>query len=240
MPPSSSCVITPSHGSASYGGSISTRPNGPSNLASAFSTRPTCTFPRFASPKASRFDLMSLHRLASLSMKSAEPAPRLSASIPKAPVPAYRSSTSAESTAPGPIIENTAALTRSAVGLRPALLDALRRRPRSEPPVIRVVIGPAPASPCPSAANDCAMLAPFLVSYKGEIQYLFDKWTILGGGATHRLEGTVEGKAGCKPAPTPVGGLWRSSRSLHGRMKATWYKILSANSTYSKYGFWTR
>ena len=74
-----------------------------------------------------------------LSTKSTHAAPRLSASSPIAPVPAYRSATRFPSTASLPIIENRAALTRSDVGLRPDLVWVLSRRPLCEPPVMRVV-----------------------------------------------------------------------------------------------------
>ncbi len=49
------------------------------------------------------------------------------------------------------------------------------------------------------------MLAPSLDIYKGEIQYLFEKET--------------------KTRPGP-------GVRMHGRVGATWYKILAANSTY--------
>ena len=86
-----------------------------------------------ASPSASRFSLSAPARRASRSTNTARCAPRESASMPSAPVPANRSSTAAPSTSPS--IENSASRTRSDVGRWscPAAPSAACRRsvPRS-------------------------------------------------------------------------------------------------------------
>ena len=116
-----------------------------------FSTLPLITLARSSYPSDLIFALIVLHAFASSSTKSAPAAPRLSASSPMAPVPAYRSRTLAFSTL-SPSIEKIAALTFSVVGLSP-LFGALRLRPLSLPPEIRVhirLLVPLEASARPS------------------------------------------------------------------------------------------
>jgi len=64
-------------------------------------------------------------------------APRLNASMPTAPVPAYKSKTRLPDTR-GPRIENKASRTLSDVGRRDLPCGALRRRPRWEPAMTRI------------------------------------------------------------------------------------------------------
>src|SRR5688572_33189994 len=64
-------------------------------------------------------------------------APRLNASMPTAPVPAYKSKKRLPDTR-GPRMENKASRTLSDVGRREFPCGALRRRPRWEPAMTRI------------------------------------------------------------------------------------------------------
>ena len=64
-------------------------------------------------------------------------APRLNASMPTAPVPAYKSKKRLPGTR-GPKIENKASRTLSDVGRSDLPSGALRRRPRWEPAMTRI------------------------------------------------------------------------------------------------------
>jgi hypothetical protein len=75
---------------------------------------------------------------AACSTRTAEAAPRDTASIPSAPVPANRSSTLAPSTR-SPSTPNSASLTRSLVGLVSRPGTARSRRPPRRPPTTRTL-----------------------------------------------------------------------------------------------------
>src|SRR5690349_1356909 len=88
-------------------------------------------------PQAVRFFRMMCMAFESDSTKVTSLAPRLNASMPTAPVPAYRS----KKRQPGmrvPRIENRASLTLSEVGRNEIPRGPLRRRPRWEPAMTRI------------------------------------------------------------------------------------------------------
>ncbi len=87
-------------------------------------------------PSAARLPFSALTALASRSTNTALSAPRDSASMPSAPVPANRSSTLAPSTLPS--IANTASLTRSEVGRVALPVGAFSRLPPRRPAITRM------------------------------------------------------------------------------------------------------
>lgn len=87
--------------------------------------------------QCSRLDFSAARALRSWSTNTAQAAPRLSASSPRAPVPAKRSRTRLSGTR-GPRMLKRASRTRSAVGRTPKDFGQLRVLPRKRPAMMRM------------------------------------------------------------------------------------------------------
>jgi len=134
-----SSTASTSASGVSYGGSQHTRWNGASAGAVRSrnrTTSPSTTRPASANPVRSRLRPQTPASRRSRSTRTARPAPRESASIAIAPVPAKRSSTTAPDAA-GPTDPNTASRTRSAVGLVVAPAGDSSRNPPARPATTR-------------------------------------------------------------------------------------------------------
>ena len=138
-----SCVSAAS--GRSYGGSMKTRSNGPRALSRYAATAFCATLTRATWPRARRFRASALRRQMSAagfarSTSTASAAPRLTASRPRAPEPAYRSSTAAPSMASrDSSAEKIASRTRSLVGRVPER-GTCRLRDPAKPAMMRVML----------------------------------------------------------------------------------------------------
>src|SRR6266496_1913476 len=125
----------------SYGGSAKTISNFSVSEAYRRKSKTSCCRTRASNFVLTRFFSMTLAACRSCSKKRTERAPRLSASIPSAPLPAKRSRIRAPIIA-SPKLEKIAALTRSIVGRTP-LLGTDRRTPPALPAITLMATGPA-------------------------------------------------------------------------------------------------
>ncbi len=142
IPCSPSAASTASTRSSAYGGSRKTTSKGPSRRGSTRSTSPWITRARAASLVRVRFSRITAQATGLRSTSTAASAPRLSASIASAPVPAYRSSTRCGCTPIEASIEKIAPRTLSEVGRVASPLGAFSGKPRASPAMTRMV--PAP------------------------------------------------------------------------------------------------
>src|SRR5262249_12597421 len=119
--------------------------------ATAWTASSGTTRARDSRPRLARLAFRLCRAARSRSTKVAQPAPRDSASRPRAPLPAKRSSTRTPSREPGPpsldsSAENRAPRTRSGVGRVVRPVGAAIVRPRCSPAMMRIVGSPLPHS----------------------------------------------------------------------------------------------
>src|SRR5215211_414292 len=196
---------------APYGGSSRTRSKGPSRwvrrYVSARVRRTLATSPR---SRASRLARITATAGAACSTSTAEAAPRDSASMARAPVPANRSSTRVPSTR-SPSTPNRASLTRSLVGRVSRPGTARRRRPPRRPPTTRKlppevvgggVVSPGGPRPFPRRPTGRAGSA------------------VSGGAAV----------AGARPALSGRGGTARAGRCAHEGRRAVLLGLLEGDA----------
>src|SRR5579884_1061126 len=126
---------------SAYGGSARMRSKARSRRLRAFITGILQMVALLCIPREHTFASIARQAAERASTKSAVSAPRLRASIPRAPVPAYKSST-LESTTADPMTSKIACRTLSLVGLVCASLGAFRAAPFTEPPPTRGDIEP--------------------------------------------------------------------------------------------------
>src|SRR5579875_35694 len=132
---------------AAYGGSMKISVYGPvGTRASALGSAPQITRARSRSPNATRLRSIAIQAARLCSTKTASCAPRESASIANAPVPAKRSRTRSNAAPRASSSEKSAARTRADVGRVAALRGPRNARPRAAPAITRIASSFPPRS----------------------------------------------------------------------------------------------